>query len=302
VIHDRLDLARWVAEYPLAGLDPDADLTGSGLAASPMTVAYVHQIREQGNAAGIDFGRSVPTDVCLWNWGDSPRREATKIGGIPYWPAAEQWPTAAGEPFTFVAQFCFADSTDILPALPGDILSVLVEGAGWGSWALRWFRLGEQQLAPHRLPPPFFRIAPCYATLHRTVDYIDPWGDYGSAAWEWLDRFKYPLGNEAGAFRHLSKIGGRWWPHGEYTHPDDVDDPEFKAELRRELDAVERQKEQFLCQLLSVSKTDRQPFVNVARYDDLPEADVGHTLMIADLGGLDLFFDGQTAFADCHCG
>src|SRR5262249_34190722 len=63
----------------------------------------------------------------------APRRDGTKVGGLPYWPADRPWPkNSAGLPYRFLAQLNFADSQDLLPELPGQVLLLLVEdGEDW---------------------------------------------------------------------------------------------------------------------------------------------------------------------------
>ena len=80
VIHERLDLDRWISAYPLSGMDRHTDLCSS--ITGPLPVAYLEQIRTSVKEAGGDLGRAVPVDLCVWNFGEAPRREMTKIGGI----------------------------------------------------------------------------------------------------------------------------------------------------------------------------------------------------------------------------
>ena len=41
----------------------------------------------------------------VWGLGEPPRRECTKIGGLPYWPSQRPWPQSqGGYPATFLAR------------------------------------------------------------------------------------------------------------------------------------------------------------------------------------------------------
>jgi hypothetical protein len=285
MIHERLDVDHWVKRFPLAGIG-DANLFALFSITGPQPIAYIEQIRSDVKKKS-DLGKPVPVDLCVWKLGDSERRDVTKIGGLPYWPANEQWPTFGDrKPFSFMAQFCFADSRDILPRLPGDILSVLV-GDGHGEIELRWFRLGEKNLLPAKdIPLQQWAIQPCHAVLHRTAEYPD--SSYGL-----FQKYPNPISRWATRFTDGSKIGGSWELRGEIPNPADFDDPDDREYFQGAWDRKLQQEKMFFCQLGSISKTAAQPFVNVNDFDDLSQSDVKNLLMIADCGGCDFFFDGK---------
>ncbi|MEM7227474.1 MAG: DUF1963 domain-containing protein, partial [Planctomycetota bacterium] len=54
----------------------------------------------------------------------------TKLGGVPHRESKKRWPmNRDGQPCTFVAQFCFADSRDIISTkLRGDVLLMFLPG------------------------------------------------------------------------------------------------------------------------------------------------------------------------------
>lgn len=154
----------------------------------------------------------VPTDVFLYGRGEPARREVTKIGGLPYWPARRPRPhTRAGSPMTFVFQFCFADSRDIVGDLPGDVLlyfseDILVDWDDDGRSLFEWMTLGETDLIePGALPETPWKITPVYGAIYRTYDYPKFYEDQEGLYW---------LGALNG-----TKIGGQpfWiqWPHDE---------------------------------------------------------------------------------------
>ena len=71
--------------------------------------------------------RKYPTDVFLWGYGEAPDRLFTKVGGLPYELDETSWPIVEGRPATFLAQFNFTDSEDVVRLdLPGEILLVYV--------------------------------------------------------------------------------------------------------------------------------------------------------------------------------
>lgn len=78
---------------------------------SPHDIAVVEQLRAKAFAGGrCDPGRAIPTDVFVFSLGEPARREVTKVGGLPYRPAADPWPThPSGRSMTFIGQLCFAD-------------------------------------------------------------------------------------------------------------------------------------------------------------------------------------------------
>jgi hypothetical protein len=261
----------------------DADL--AGVLIGPPPIAYVEQARAAMIAAGGELGRPVPVDLCVWKLGDAPRRDVTKIGGVPYWPAGEPWPhTRGGAPATFVAQFSFADSTDLLPNLPGDLLSVLAANDDYQSLALRWFRLGEKRLLPPaQVPAPRWVIHPCHAVLHRTAEYPE-------ADWQLFEEYPYPLRGWAREFLAASKIGGHWRLRGHMESPEEQTSAEWRREMERAWAAVRAREKSFVCQLASVQAAGRRPFLNVARARDLFKAPSAPFLMIADVGVLDFFY------------
>src|SRR5262249_53652498 len=102
----------------------------------PYIIAAQEQLRAERLAQSRPVNQ-VPVDLFVFCKGEPPRRDLTKIGGLPYWPARREWPRAeSGAPMAFVAQINFADSRDITGTLPGDLLLVF----------------GEPEWVPHRMP------------------------------------------------------------------------------------------------------------------------------------------------------
>src|SRR5262245_4812542 len=151
-VHDRLDLERWIRAFPLSRLraearsfvrqreqeHPSQYLDSQAvenhiqlmspkweIVVGPPTVAVNEQLRTEAVAGRSHLGKRLPTDVAVWARGEPRNRAITKVGGLPYRPSDAPWPSdGRGEPMRFIVQICFADSRDLVPPLPGDILLV----------------------------------------------------------------------------------------------------------------------------------------------------------------------------------
>lgn len=202
MIHERFDLEYWKRIFPLDRLrrearayfeqhprrlgyevkDPETfdylavRWRAGSMITGPSQVAIMEQWRDQEFPAGLP-GPRLPTDIFVFAEGEAPRREVTKAGGLPYRSAGRPWPHApSGRPMTFVTQFCFADSFDLVGPLPGDILLVFVDKESFGrasddSVILEWVNLGEPNLVEQAdIPVTDWEIVPCYAAIHRSWD------------------------------------------------------------------------------------------------------------------------------------
>ncbi len=97
-----------------------------------------------------------------------------KVGGLPYRDSASPWPTDnAGIPLTFQAQIVFADSRDIIPEVPGDILLVFSDDDI--KLYFEWVSIDENMLLVQydEIPEQMERVKPYFGTRHRTFDIID---------------------------------------------------------------------------------------------------------------------------------
>jgi hypothetical protein len=122
-LHPELDLEGVARVY--TGTEFVNPLQGE-LVTSPHDLFSVEVLRDR---LALRVGRPVPTDVFVFGKGEAPRRDCTKVGGLPYWPADRPWPrNAAGVPYRFLAQFNFTDSVDLVPRLPDQVLLLLVNG------------------------------------------------------------------------------------------------------------------------------------------------------------------------------
>ena len=127
----------------------------------------------------LSYVNSVPTDICIFGVGEAPLRHLTKYGGIPYRPSSKPWPvTETGVTYTFLAQFCFIDSNDIVGPLPGDILLIFAKDP-WPYFSddalyYEWYNLDIKEselIQAEHCPPPKWLFFTGYGLLHRTVDY-----------------------------------------------------------------------------------------------------------------------------------
>lgn len=195
MVHPVVDIARWVARNPLsakwARLDAEEARESRYYApsdiASPRDLALTEQMRE---AAGGEttLGPGVPVDVLLPALGEPPRREVSKIGGLPYRPR-EPWPAdAAGKPLSFLGQLCLADSRDLLSGysrdeLPGDVLLIFQDdtddGLVWNEASgsqlyFEWYPLGlaeDELVSSAEMPEQPITWTPTYFERHRSREH-----------------------------------------------------------------------------------------------------------------------------------
>lgn len=123
----------------------------------------------------VDWGAPVPTDVFVMAQGESDNRAVTKVGGLPFRPADLKWPvSSAGQPLGLIAQFNFADSRDLYPDLPGDLLLVFGSETEYGIEVqyCEWQRLGDFELVKS-VPTASLQIPPCYGYRYRTENFPD---------------------------------------------------------------------------------------------------------------------------------
>ncbi len=282
MIHERLDMAYWKSFFSLPRLRQAAGgkTPGACIISGPYDIAVLEQLREASYAhlSGIE---RVPTDVFVWSRGEPDQRAATKIGGLPYRVAERSWPIApSGATMTFAAQICFADSRDIVPALPGDLLLIFTEAKNWGdeenslydfmgeaeedsSLLFEWTSRTPRPLVTRQdIPETGLPIMPCYGSIHRSWDY------------PYVDGFAYP-----GITQHIppvfeaTKIGGvcPWRDEESYGT------------------------QGYLCSLSSLSNKISQPFpfVNVPEPISWNEWRHSSPLMIGDVGLINLFLNND---------
>jgi hypothetical protein len=301
VVHDRLNIEDWISRFPLAQARQEARLfveqrrlqcpedyqneeavkahialmsPGGGIVCSPGDLALAEQLRREAFAGQQIQG--IPTDIFVFGRGEPKHREATKLGGLPYWPASQDWPCSAeGRPLAFIGQICFADSRDIVGKLPGDVLLIFgprdSENLGPDESELKffWREMGDSDLiGPGGMPQCELVLPPLYGVICRTLDYPGAGPLFG--------RYRKA---ELLASLEGTKIGGlpRW-----------IQEPESLPG-------------RFLCALgsLSFSSDAPYPFVNIP--EPVGDADL-HGPMWGDMGNLCLFLErGEVLHVAVQC-
>jgi Domain of unknown function (DUF1963) len=288
-MHDRFDLEKWIAEFPLR---KRKDFPCGPTLTSPSHVAVVEQQKRRAIEKGLSLGKPVPIDLCVWNWGESPTREVTKIGGLPFWPASRSWPVDKTHgPMTFIAQFWFADSTDIRSPLPGDALLIFGNDSNfYEGLQFEWVsRTSDPLIDPSDTPPPKWPIQPCFASLLRTFEYPD--ADRKAFGRE------FPLSDQARGGSG-TKIGGIVEEYDYTIHLWSEEDLELIPSAREEHEAalrsIEHQKTKgpLLCRLESLSTAYRWPFLNIPERTWRFTGDA-NLLMIYDAGAMAIFLSDK---------
>jgi uncharacterized protein DUF1963 len=280
MIHERLDIAYWKSFFSLRHLRQAAEgeTPEACIISGPYDIAVLEQLREASYAhlPGIE---RVPTDIFVWSRGESDQRAVTKIGGLPYRVTERPWPVApSGAAMTFAAQICFADSRDIVPVLPGDVLLIFTEAKNWGdeenplydfmgegeddsSLLFEWVPLTTLPLVTRQdIPETGLQIMPCYGSIHRTWDYPH------------VDGFAYPeIAQHIPPVFVATKIGG--------VCP--YQDMEYHST------------EGYFCSLSSLDNEIYQPFpfLNVPEPISGDEWKHSHPLTIGDVGLINLFLN-----------
>jgi hypothetical protein len=176
------DLEHWISIFPIQTIRSTDPWSVKGYSiTSPFHLAVVEQIRREVSQTS-NLGQAIPTDVFAFGSGDGPNRAGTKIGGLPYRPAAVPWPSTRddGREMTFVGQLNFRDSTDLAGPLPGDILLIFTpDDEAWGTgdpdaFRFEWYTEGVADLiASKDVPEPAWSFPVCYGVRSRTADFPD---------------------------------------------------------------------------------------------------------------------------------
>jgi hypothetical protein len=276
MIHDTFDFDYWKKIFPLDTLRtavfgrPKSMQPDTEAVTSPRHLCVNEQLRSEAISRNSEF-RQILTDVFVFNFGEPLHRAVTKVGGLPYRSSEKAWPVnLKNEPLTFVGQFCFVDSQDITGSLPGDILLIFADadkhGYDWGDESrlplkFEWVSLNEMQLiTSNQIPLTLWKIAPCFGSIFRTIDYPD------------LDEFGYPDITDHIPFSSpATKIGGT---------------PAWGQNL-------EKMTGRFLGQLNSIAPTigDIYPYINSPEPITFYDWHDNHPLLWGDVGTLYLFID-----------
>jgi hypothetical protein len=201
-VHERLDIAYWIDEFPLSRLRaeardyvmrrrkelPDEYPNDNAVArhielmspeweivVGPANVAVNEQLKEEALAGGKCPEQRSLTDIVVWAKGEPSNRAVTKVGGLPYRPSSASWPEdVTGTPQRFIAQLCFLDSRDLAPQLPGDVLLIFGDDDALLGEPERllfeWWPIASHPLVSE-MPVVDAPLSPFYAVLHRTEDW-----------------------------------------------------------------------------------------------------------------------------------
>ena len=288
-MHERFDLKKWTAEFPLR---KRKQFPCGPTLTSPAQVAVVEQQKRRAIEKELPLGKRLPIDLCIWNWGEPPTREVTKIGGLPYWPATRPWPVDETHgPMTFIAQFWFTDSLDICGPLPGDALLIFGSDSDYnGGLRFEWCSITTEPLMESRqIPSPNWPIQPCYASLLRTNEYPDAPEEAFGKERPLCDQSRGGAGTKIGGF-----VEEYDYTIHLYSEQELKQIPGAKEQHKAALRSIERQKSRgpLLCRLESLSPTTKWPLINIPErnWRDYGSANL---LMIQDCGAINIFL-GQT--------
>ncbi|MCC5876153.1 MAG: DUF1963 domain-containing protein [Candidatus Sumerlaeia bacterium] len=197
-VHPQVDLDHWAKMFPVESLlksrapqlpdskesDGPLDLSklNGNIITSPAHLWQVELVRKYYEKSK-DLGPAVPVDIFLWSIAPPAKPYLTKLGGTPHRESSKPWPTDQGKPHTFVAQFCFADSRDIISRkLPGDIMLIFFKEADSlyemepDSIHIEWSSIElASPLTAEQCPAPSFTVPQLSGHIYRTYEY--PEGD-----------------------------------------------------------------------------------------------------------------------------
>ena len=258
-----ISVDEWTSRFPLEShRDAVRDIN---YLSGPFDLAIIEQAwQEIRQSAGTE------TDVFVFARGEPECRHVTKIGGVPYRPEGEPWPicmgapagTAShlveyykphGTPMSFLAQFCFAGSRDLVGELPGDVLLLFTEDDTFGTdLHFEWYSLGISRLmTPSQIP-----------------DGASPFNkSYG-----FICRLQEPAeATPSVPFVSATKIGGK---------------PGF---IQNPCESSSR----FLCQLSSMQPTFKRPYPWVDQEKPVTDFDelYSNQLCMVDMGNIYVFID-----------
>jgi hypothetical protein len=206
--HPGFDLDLWRGRLLRAvddsSVTPAFRVSGGLLTDSPISIIVAEHYRAAAAAYGARLGARAPVDRFVFGKGHAVARHLTKINGLPYRPKGRPWPRDChGAVMTFLTQFCFADSRDLVGELPGDVLCVFARtesgrysiercagkvdfdrtefgefmvdpNSDMDSLLFEWHPLGLDDLpGPADVPEPRTFFPTCYALCYRSSDYID---------------------------------------------------------------------------------------------------------------------------------
>lgn len=191
-LHPKVDFVHWAQIFPIETFQRTSgpqkyDSTREGdpldlwkpqgeIITSPADLCQIELVRKQ-YAVSRDLGKSVPVDIFLWSTAAAKQPFLTKLGGVPHRESAEPWPTDGTKPYTFVSQFCFADSRDIVSdMIPDDVMLVFFKGADSiydrNSIHIEWSSIDlASAITADECPAPSFTVPQLSGHIYRTNEY-----------------------------------------------------------------------------------------------------------------------------------
>jgi len=186
MLHDFFDIAEWQEKVPLELIHANSpDLFEGEQITSPANLLAILATRLQ--LPVFQEAPSVATDIFVFGLGEPKFPYTTKVGGVPFRPSNKPWPEHEGRKMTFLAQFCFSDSLDILSfPLPGNLLEIyfvdfpnIERDTSYHYEWYNWEEVDKPMLFSDVPPESFLRanfeeknnIMNWYCVKHRTVDY-----------------------------------------------------------------------------------------------------------------------------------
>jgi hypothetical protein len=168
------DARSWRSKFSADELRRCLDGWTQPLIASPSQLLAIEMAREHALQTVVR-PEVVGTDIFVFANGCPPRRDITKVGGVPYRPRDVDWPEdATGNPLTFIGQLCFAESKDLFDQLPGDILLLFADREWVSHLHAEWYPLGLTALmSPHEVPKTSWSVPELWGVRYRSVDYRD---------------------------------------------------------------------------------------------------------------------------------
>ncbi len=175
--HDRFDLSRYLAHFENI---PERDFNHSPFVASPFDIYSVEKLRAKWLAKHNDVEK-VETEIVAWGRGESKHPAGTKVGGIPVWDSRTELPE---KEWKFFGQINFADSTDLLPDLPAQIISIWGnKDFPWGGKTMKSYWIDLESAVPiQEIDDQNFGMEgapadPFFAQLYRTWDPVIDYDD-----------------------------------------------------------------------------------------------------------------------------
>lgn len=178
-----------------------------GAVCSPAHVIEVENVRQ----AVLHGQDGIPADVFVMALGEPADRGVSKIGGLPFRPKSAPWPTGPDGPLTFLCQFRFVESRDILPFPVGDLLLIFYNRyfENPDDIYCEWRSLNETELVDDLPEEPWKRVV-CHGFRHRSHDRV---GDHEADIGRLATLLGEPEFDRFSKFRRWRgfKIGGLHW-------------------------------------------------------------------------------------------